>query len=98
MSLFFQTIPKPLRQHPIYKKIIRSAISKDLGEKLPTPQSFNLVFFSILKMFINRSMKKSALILAIRIYSKKWLESLLLGLSHRYHHKIVKAAPTLSES
>jgi len=38
MRLFFLTIPKPLRQHPIYKKIIYSAIFKDLGEKLPDPQ------------------------------------------------------------
>ena len=37
MRLFFLTIPKPLRQHPIYKKIIHSAIFKDLGEKLPDP-------------------------------------------------------------
>jgi hypothetical protein len=26
MRLFFLTIPKPLRQHPIYKKIIHSAL------------------------------------------------------------------------
>jgi len=37
MRLFFLTIPKPPRQHPIYKKIIHAAISKDLGEKLPDP-------------------------------------------------------------
>jgi hypothetical protein len=35
MRLFFLTIPNPLRQHPIYKKIIHSAIFKDLGKKLP---------------------------------------------------------------
>ena len=34
MRLFFQTIPKPLRQHPILKKIIHSAILKDIEEKL----------------------------------------------------------------
>ena len=49
MRLFFLTISKPLRQHPIYKKIIHSALRgvgsmsrrlmfKDLGEKPPTPQ------------------------------------------------------------
>jgi len=32
-----RTIPKPRRQHPIYKKIIHFAIFKDLGEKLPDP-------------------------------------------------------------
>jgi hypothetical protein len=32
-----RTIPKPLKQHPIQKKIIQSAIFKDLGEKLPEP-------------------------------------------------------------
>jgi hypothetical protein len=37
MRLFFLTIPKPLRQHPIYKKIIHFAIFKDLGEKIPDP-------------------------------------------------------------
>jgi hypothetical protein len=37
MRLFFLTIPKPLRQHPIYKKIIHSAIFKGLGQKLPDP-------------------------------------------------------------
>jgi len=37
MRLFFLMIPKPLKQHPIYKKIIHSAIFKDLGEKLPDP-------------------------------------------------------------
>ncbi len=48
MRLFFLTIPKPLRRHPILKKIIHSAlrgvgstsrrlIFKDLGEKLPDP-------------------------------------------------------------
>jgi len=35
MRLFFLTIPKPLKQHPIYKKIIHAAIFKELGEKLP---------------------------------------------------------------
>jgi len=35
MRLFFLTIPKPLGQHPIKKKIIHCAIFKDLGEKLP---------------------------------------------------------------
>ncbi len=35
MRLFFLTIPKPLGQHPILKKIIHSAIFKDLREKLP---------------------------------------------------------------
>jgi hypothetical protein len=34
MRLFFLTIPKPLKQHPILKKIIHSAIFKDLIEKL----------------------------------------------------------------
>jgi len=37
MRLFFLTIPKPLKQHPIKKKIIYSAIFKDLEEKLPDP-------------------------------------------------------------
>jgi len=37
MRLFFLTIPKPLKQHPIKKKIIHSAIFKDLEEKLPAP-------------------------------------------------------------
>ena len=35
MRLFFITILKPLKQHPIKKKIIHSALFKDLGEKLP---------------------------------------------------------------
>jgi hypothetical protein len=34
MRLFFLTIPKPLRQHPILKKIIHAAIFNDLGVKL----------------------------------------------------------------
>jgi len=38
MRLFFLTIPKPLRQHPIKKKIIHSAIVKDLGKNSPTSQ------------------------------------------------------------
>jgi hypothetical protein len=37
MRLFFLMIPKPLRQHPILKKTIHSAIFKDLEEKLPDP-------------------------------------------------------------
>jgi hypothetical protein len=37
MRLFFLTIPEPLKQHPIKKKITPSAIFKDLGEKLPDP-------------------------------------------------------------
>jgi len=37
MRLFFLTIPKPLKQHPIKKKIIHSAIFKDFREKLPDP-------------------------------------------------------------
>jgi hypothetical protein len=50
-----RTIPKPLKQHPIYKKIIHSAIFKDLGEKFSEgsfislwthiPQQFLLAFF-----------------------------------------------------
>jgi hypothetical protein len=40
MRLFFLTIPKPLKQHPIKKKIIHSAIFKDLEEKYPEG-SFN---------------------------------------------------------
>jgi hypothetical protein len=40
MRLFFLTIPKPLKQHPIKKKIIHSAIFKDLEEKYPVG-SFN---------------------------------------------------------
>jgi len=39
MRLFFLTIPKPLKQHPIKKKIIHSAIFKDLEEKLPDPSN-----------------------------------------------------------
>jgi hypothetical protein len=39
MRLFFLTIPKPLKQHPIKKKIIHSAVFKDLGEKLPDPST-----------------------------------------------------------
>jgi hypothetical protein len=36
MRLFFLTIPKPLKQHPVFKnKIIHSALFKDLEEKLP---------------------------------------------------------------
>jgi hypothetical protein len=36
MRLFFLTIPKLLKQHPVLKKqIIHSAIFKDLEEKLP---------------------------------------------------------------
>jgi len=38
-ALFFLTIPTPLKQHPILKKIIHSAIFKDLGEKLPDPSN-----------------------------------------------------------
>jgi hypothetical protein len=37
MRLFVLTIPKPLRQHPIYKKIIHFALLKDLGEKRRDP-------------------------------------------------------------
>jgi hypothetical protein len=37
MHLFFPTIPKPLKQHPILKKIIHSALFKDFGEKLADP-------------------------------------------------------------
>jgi hypothetical protein len=40
MRLFFLTIPKPLKQYPVLKKIIHSALFKDLGEKLPIP-SYN---------------------------------------------------------
>jgi hypothetical protein len=36
---FFLTIPKPLKQHPILKKIIHSAIFKNLGKKLPDPSN-----------------------------------------------------------
>ena len=39
MRLFFLTIPKPLKQRPILKKIIQSAIFKDLGEKLADPSN-----------------------------------------------------------
>ena len=39
MRMFFLKIPKPLKQHPIEKKIIHSAIFKDLGEKLPEPSN-----------------------------------------------------------
>jgi len=39
MRLFFLKIPKPLKQHPIYKKTIHSAISKDLGKKLTDPST-----------------------------------------------------------
>jgi hypothetical protein len=41
MRLFFQTFPKPLRQHPILKKIIHFAIFKDLVEKLFAPLLFS---------------------------------------------------------
>jgi hypothetical protein len=44
MRLFFLTIPKPLKQHPILKKITHSAVFKDLGEKLPDPSN-NKIFF-----------------------------------------------------
>jgi len=44
MRLFFLTIPKPLKQHPIKKKIIHSAIFKGLEEKLPEG-STNLLFY-----------------------------------------------------
>jgi hypothetical protein len=37
MRLLFQTIPKPLKQHPILKKSNHSALSEDLKEKLPDP-------------------------------------------------------------
>jgi hypothetical protein len=41
MRLFFLTIPNPLRQHPIKKKIIHSAaIFYDLGEKLHDPSRY----------------------------------------------------------
>jgi hypothetical protein len=35
MRLFFLTIPKPLKQHPVKKKIIHSAFFMDLEGKLP---------------------------------------------------------------
>jgi len=35
----FLTIPKPLKQHPILKKTIHSAIFKDLEEELPDPSA-----------------------------------------------------------
>ena len=36
MHLFFLTIPKPLKQHPVLKeKITHSALFKDFEEKLP---------------------------------------------------------------
>ena len=50
MRLFFLTIPKPLRQHPILKKIIHSAIFKGLGEKLPDP-SFNYEYRKLNKIY-----------------------------------------------
>jgi hypothetical protein len=41
MRLFFLTIPKPLKQHPVSKKkIVHSALFKGLEEKLPEG-SFN---------------------------------------------------------
>ncbi len=43
MRLFFLTIPKPLKQHPILKKIIHSAIFKDLKEKHPEGSSIYVV-------------------------------------------------------
>jgi len=43
MRLFFLTIPKPLKQHPILKKIIHSAIFKDLEEKHPESSTNYLI-------------------------------------------------------
>jgi hypothetical protein len=43
MRLFFLTIPKPLKQHPLYKKITHSANTEGFGRK--TPRGLNYLDF-----------------------------------------------------
>jgi hypothetical protein len=40
MRLFFLTIPKPLKQHPLLKKIIHSAEAQGFRRKIPGAQLF----------------------------------------------------------